>query len=258
MTRSDFILYGSGCCYGSTLAQTGAASLRAIVFPSASQLPFWAAQAIGAFSRQGLSVTIAATPGSVYLFQHLAAGDFEIGFAAFDNAVAYDEGQGEAQLPAPAEFVAFMGCENGMQRIIARPEIGSLADLRGKTVALDAPGTGYAFLLYKALELGGLRRGDYRVESVGGTQQRFMALASSDRYAATLVNPPYDLQLGDRGFRQLSDPVELVGRYQGIAGLTTRSWMSRNLGVLTRFVRAYLAGLAWIYDPANRVEAVAL
>ncbi len=53
--------------------------------------------------------------------------------------------------------------------LIVQPEINSLADIKGKTVAVDASNTAYAFQLYEILRQKGLNKGDYEVKSVGGT-----------------------------------------------------------------------------------------
>jgi len=49
-----------------------------------------------------------------------------------------------------------------------QPEINSLADIKGKTVAVDAVNTAYAFQLYEMLRQKGLNKGDYEVKPIGG------------------------------------------------------------------------------------------
>jgi ABC-type nitrate/sulfonate/bicarbonate transport system substrate-binding protein len=48
--------------------------------------------------------------------------------------------------------------------LIVQRDIKSYDDLRGKTVVVDAPDTAYALLLYKMLEIKGLKKGDYVVK----------------------------------------------------------------------------------------------
>ena len=115
-------------------------------------------------------MTLTPTPGSVYQFQHLSAGDFEIGSTALDNIVAYDEGEGEAPLPNPADFAAIMGGDSGFLQLWARPEIGSYADLRGKLLAVDAIRTGFTFVLRRMLQAARRRAG--RVRSGPGREHR--------------------------------------------------------------------------------------
>ena len=47
-----------------------------------------------------------------------------------------------------------------MNELVVRPEIADYADLRGKTMVVDATNTAYALLLYKMLSLKGLQKQD--------------------------------------------------------------------------------------------------
>lgn len=159
-------------------------NLRVIYFPSADILPWYIALCKGFFAAHGVQVTMTPTPGSVYQFQHMSAGDFDIALTAIDNAIAYDEGQGQAPLPKPADFIAFMGGDNA-----------TLSDLRGKPIAVDALTTGFAFVLRKMLEANGLHDGDYTLVPAGGTLQRFQRITTTPDFAATLLTVPFDIQV---------------------------------------------------------------
>ena len=84
-----------------------------------------------------------------------------------------------------------MGGENGFNRVFVQPEINSYADLRGKTVVVDAPNTAFALLLYKVLKDNGLNKGDYVVKPVGGTTARLEAMTKDKANAAGMLNPPF-------------------------------------------------------------------
>ena len=147
-------------------AQAWAAKLELIVFPGGFNWPLWIAQDKGFFADNGLEVNITPTPGSVFQMQNLASGKFDIAFTNYDNVVAYMEGQGEAPLPQPPDFFVFMGVQYGAVRLVANPEVKSIADLKGKSLAVDAATTGYAFVLRKMLQQGGLNEGDYTLDRV--------------------------------------------------------------------------------------------
>src|SRR6185503_9794606 len=146
--------------------------LNVIVFPGGANWTLWVGQEKGFFAAQGLEVKLTPTPNSVYLMQNLDAGKFDIAFAAIDNVIGYDEGQGEAPLPKPAEFFAFVGQQHGGVRLYARPEFQRIEDLKGKSLAVDAATTGYAFVLRRLLRKGGLAEGDYTFAKLGGTAAR--------------------------------------------------------------------------------------
>jgi ABC-type nitrate/sulfonate/bicarbonate transport system substrate-binding protein len=237
------------------LAQTPA-NLRVIFFPSADILPTWIGITKGFFAARGVALTMTPTPGSVYQFQHLSGGDFDIALTAIDNAIAYDEGQGQAPLPNPADFIAFLGGDNALLRLYARPEIRTYADLRGKPIAVDALTTGFAFVLRKMLEANGLHDGDYTLVAAGGTLQRYQRLTTSPDFAATLLTVPFDLQAKAQGFTHLGDAVDTIGRYQGIVSIASKAWMARNNPAVIGYIRGTLDALRWMYAPANRDEAI--
>lgn len=260
IARSSFVAGSAAAVAALPLAAAAQTTptLRLIVFAGTDLLPIWIADAKGLFAKEGIAVTLTQTPGSVYQFQHLSAGDFDVALTAIDNIIAYDEGQGQVPLPNPADFVAFMGGDNGFLYLYARPEITSYADLKGKTLAVDALTTGYAFVLKRMLEKNGLRDGDYKLEAVGGTPARYQKLTTSPDCAATLLNTPFDLQALAFGCKSLGDAMSVVGRYQALCPVASKAWLAKNGDLAVRYIRANLAALDWMYNPANRAEAIAL
>ena len=238
-------------------AQAWAAKLEVIVFPGGFNWPLWIAQDKGFFAGENLEVHVTPTPGSVSQMQGLAAGKFDIAFTNFDNVVAYMEGQGEAPLPQPPDFFVFMGVQYGAVRLVANPEFKTIAELKGKSLAVDAATTGYAFVLMKMLQQAGLHEGDYTFERVGSTSQRAEALMQ-DKTAATILTTPLELAPEARGYRRLANATEAIGPYTAVSGAARRSWAREHRTELVGFIRAYVRALDWISDPANRAEAVAI
>jgi ABC-type nitrate/sulfonate/bicarbonate transport system substrate-binding protein len=50
--------------------------------------------------------------------------------------------------------------------------------------------------------------------------------------------------------------VDVLGRYQGLVGAARRSWAQANPDQVMGYIRAYTAGLAWLYDRGNKAEAL--
>lgn len=238
-------------------AAHAARTLEAIVFPSGFNWPLWVAMEKGEFAREGLEVKLTLTPGSVFQMEGLAAGKFDLGMTTIDNVIAYDEGQGEAKLEAPADFFAFMGGQIGAVRLDAQPGIHSIAELKGKSLAVDAVTTGYAFVLRKLLQHGGLRDGDYTLEVVGSTGKRAATLMEG-KTSATILTSPLEIIPESKGFNRLANASDVVGPYQALVGVARRSWARDNADALVGFIRAYVRALDWLGDPANRAEAVAI
>jgi ABC-type nitrate/sulfonate/bicarbonate transport system substrate-binding protein len=229
-------------------------TIKLIAFPGAPNLPIFVAREKGWFERHGLDLTMTMTPSSAYQAEALAKGEFDIAGTAFDNIVAYTQGQGAVALDHTPDFFAFMGATQIELAIIAAKDITSVPDLAGKALALDAPGTGFAFVLYHMLEEGGLVPGAYERVAVGATPQRWEAVRSGAQ-VATMTIEPFTSIAKAQGFNILARSTETLPAYQGGAFAARRSWARQNAEAVKGFIRAYLDGLAWALDPANREAA---
>jgi ABC-type nitrate/sulfonate/bicarbonate transport system substrate-binding protein len=239
------------------LGADAAQTLRVIVFPGGFNWPLWVGKEKGFFVAQDLDIEITPTPNSVFQMQNLAAGKFDIAFSTVDNVVAYQEGQGEAPLAQPPDFFVFMGGQYGAVQLVARPDIRTIADLKGRKLAVDAATTGYAFVMRKLLQQAGLGESDYELERLGGTAARAEALMQG-KTAATILTSPLEIAPEAQGCRRLADAVDAVGPYQAVLGVARRSWARENEAALIGYIRGYVAALDWLEDPAHRDEAVAI
>ena len=231
--------------------------ISVIVFPGGFNWPIWVAQDKGFFAKGGLEVKLTPTPSSAFQLSNLIDGKFDIGHTAIDNVVAYMEGQGEAKFEAKPDLVVFMGGDNGFLSLVTQPEIKSYNDLKGKTVSVDAMTTGYAFVLFDLLKRNGLTASDYKMERAGGVMGRWQALQEK-KHAGTMLISPFDILAKDKGFNALQYAIDLYGNYQGLVGATRREWAQKNPKQLEAYVRGYLAGLAHLYEPKNKDEAIGI
>ncbi|MGB6997970.1 MAG: ABC transporter substrate-binding protein, partial [Pseudolabrys sp.] len=184
----------------------------------------------------------------------LISGRWEIALTGFDNIVAYQEGQGEAKIDVTPDLFAFMGGDSAFLRLVVQSDIASYADLRGKTLSVDALTTGFAFVLRKMLAHNGLSDDDVLFERAGGALQRFEALKAG-KHAGTLLVTPFDLIGKETGLRVLQSASEVLPRYQGISGATRQSWAKNNADALTAFIRGYLDALDWLYAKGSKQAA---
>jgi ABC-type nitrate/sulfonate/bicarbonate transport system substrate-binding protein len=156
------------------------------------------------------------------------------------------------------DLFAFMAADTRvLPTLVTLPEIRSYADLRGRTLTVDAMTTGYAFVLRGMLEHGGLRTEDYALESIGGAQQRYDDLLAR-RHAGCLLNSPLEGLLVAKGFHALDTAGNVVGRYQGQVGAARHAWVDAHPGLVSGFARAFLGAVAWLQQEANRNEAFAI
>jgi len=239
-----------------TFAQTPATPLRVIAFDGGWNLPVWAAQRQGFFEANGVAVQLAFTPNSAALVVGLHDGRYDIAIATIDNFIAYQEGQGEAKLNGEPDFVVVMGGDGGFLSVVGGPGIRSFADLKGKTLSVDAMTTGLAFVLRELVARAGLSEADVTYVRAGGTPLRYRDLVAG-KHDATLLRTPFELLARERGFTVLAT-AESLGAYQGSVAAVRRSWAKQNEAALVGFLRAYRQAVAWVYDPANREVAEAL
>jgi ABC-type nitrate/sulfonate/bicarbonate transport system substrate-binding protein len=226
-------------------------SLTVIVFPGMQNLPMFAAQAKGFYARRGLNVEIKFTPNSTELRNGLAEGRYQIAHSGVDNAFALKD-------KANVDIAVVSGGDNSFSHLIVQPEINSLADIRGKTVGVDAVNTAYAFQLYEILRQKGINKGDYEVKPLGGGPLRLDAMTKDKAIAAAIMNPPFSIQGARAGLKDFGRVDTALGAYQGTAVFVLRSWGKANADTLINYLQAYVEGLRWAFDPNNKPEAVAL
>ena len=230
--------------------------VRVISFDGGWNLPMWAAQRQGAFEANGLAVQTSYTPNSGVLVGALFNGRADIALALVDNLIAYQEGQGEVKIPDDPDLAVFMGADGGFLSVVAQPSIKSFAELKGRTLSVDAMTTGAAFVLRELVARNGLTDADVKYERAGGTANRYRDLLAG-KHDATLLRTPFEVLARNRGYNVLAT-AETLGAYQGTAGYVRRSWAREHEAAMLGFLRAYKAGTDFVYDPANReiVEAL--
>lgn len=216
------------------------------------------AQREGFFAGQGLTVCYNQVRSSDQQFDDLLSGRYDIISAASDNAVTR-----VINSNLPISMVA--GLEMNNDQVLAvntAMGIHTFEDLRGKPIAVDAPDTGFSFLLRKILAEHGLRleNGDYTLQPVGGVALRYAALQAGRTPTgapvyASMINYPFAAQL--------RDPVEVLARaedyvfpYQGGAFTVRHDYSASHPETVTNFLRAIIAGGDFARRPENRAAVL--
>jgi len=139
--------------------------LRVKVFPGAQNVALWTGLARGTFLKHGVAVDLQFTQTSPELRDGLASGAVDVAHAAADNAIAMVE-------VAKHDVVLVMGGDSSMNEFFVQADVATLADMRGRTLTVDAPNTAYALQGMKILKNAGVMPSDYKVKVTGGTFQR--------------------------------------------------------------------------------------
>jgi NitT/TauT family transport system substrate-binding protein len=225
--------------------------LRVNVFPGPQHLALYAAKEKGLFAKRGLNVEITFTPNAKAQRDGLADGSIDIAQAAVDNAVAMVEA-------SKKDVIIVAGGGNGMLNLFVRAEIKSYDDIRGKAVVVDSPDTAYAYVLYKMLDLKGVKKGEYGVFQGGDCMRRFNGIRNDPNNVAVLLNFPCNVLADREGYPNWGSAAEALGAYQADGIWVMRDWAASHSDTLVKYIEAIIEGLRWASKPENKAEAAAI
>ncbi|MGH3331461.1 MAG: ABC transporter substrate-binding protein [Nocardioidaceae bacterium] len=180
------------------------------------------ARRLGGLDAHGLGVDEVPVPSSPAQFRSLLAGELDAVFTSPDNVVAYRFCP-DNPLGATADVAIVSAVDRGMGlALYGRSPSADTADrLRGATVGVDVPTSGFALALYALAESLGLGRDDYEVVALGSTPQRLEALLEG-RCDATMLNAGNELVAEQAGCVRLAGVAEVcppyLGTVLGVAG----------------------------------------
>jgi ABC-type nitrate/sulfonate/bicarbonate transport system substrate-binding protein len=219
----------------------------AAISANPNNFPVYAAHAKGFLAEQRLDLDLLYTDSSPRATQVLASRDIDVANVATDTTIeAVERG---------APFAMFGGATRvPVYALVARPEVRSYPDLRGKLIAITGPNIAEQPFLRKLLAKYGLREDDYEQISVGGPVQRYAAVQSGAT-AAGMVLQPLDFRAVDEGLNILGYSTEVLPDYQFVGYTSHRAWLTEQRDVVVRLLRALRKADRWLYDGANAGEA---
>lgn len=187
------------------------------------------------FDKNGLDVDV------LYLESNLVrtaliAGDVPIG-AMSGAAMATPRLQG-------VDLVVVLGFQNFLPfRFVVRPEIKSVADLKGKRVGV----AGFGLLAERAARLVLAKLGlnpdkDVTLLQTGGEATRLAALVNGS-IDATVLNPPVHKRAVEAGMRVMVNMAEMEIPFQNSALVTTQRFIAKNPDVMRRLTKSFVEGI---------------
>jgi ABC-type nitrate/sulfonate/bicarbonate transport system substrate-binding protein len=226
-------------------------------FAGASGVAIVAGQQQGFFHAAGLEVQLTHPKGSVDQFKGLVEGRYQVLITALDNVVAYHDGHGEADLGGPLDLVAVTGGDSGFLTLVTAPGTKSVAELKGKTMAVDALTTGFSFALQELLARGGVGKDAVSYVTAGSSGARLAALLDGKAQGA-LLSMPFDLAAEDKGFVALETVAGRFGHYAATVAAVRRGWAKEHAATLVAFIKGYRNATRWFVAPAHKDAALAL
>ena len=190
------------------------------------------------------------------MMTNFISGKYDIIQTNADHIVAWAEGQGIDK--QRHEFIIVMGGYRGRQpmELVVAPDILSVADLRGRVLAVDAVTTGYSpMLVYMLREEGLIWKKDYNLNPVGGGPMRVESMMKGESEAGLV---PLNDDLRQMGFHTLLTSQDYITAYARAVTTARREWAEQNEDLLVRYIRAMVRAINWLLDPNNKEEAIAL
>lgn len=196
--------------------------------------PMWIAKEAGIFAAEGVDAEVSLIRGR--LPEAILADEVQFGSMAAPAVIAADLKGGD--------LIFVTGGVNWlMQMLITRPEIGEVAQLRGRTL-----GQGHAagidrFLVPYLLEPHGLKLGvDVLTRPIESQPEAIEKMASGE-IDGFLFSPPYAFAATKQGNRILIDSGKYWLEYQLDGMVARRSFVERNPDLTRRIVRGYARGV---------------
>jgi ABC-type nitrate/sulfonate/bicarbonate transport system substrate-binding protein len=213
----------------------------------------------GYFTAEGLSVCYNQVSGSQQQFNYLLSGQYNIIASTADNfANRYVNTSPDVEIIGASDKGAsldlIVNTANG---------INSIADLKGKSVAVDSSSSGFVFATEKILEENGLQPSDYSLQVIGGSLQRLQALEAGQTstgapvYATILAAPFVEEAHADSTLKDVASFSTYVAPYQGTSIGVTDAYAQANPTIVTNFLTAMIRGSLYANNPANQNAVIA-
>src|SRR5437870_4831843 len=214
-----------------------------------SALQFTIAQRKGFFSREGINLAMVPIEGGANnMMAALDKGTVEITRTATSYLI-------QAVLKG-SEGVAIAGeTLTPIYSLIAKPEIKTFADLKGKVVGLSLAVDTISISTRKLMAKNGTKEGDFKVKELVGTAARADCLRKGECDAVPLGQPE-DFLLMQQGYRRLGVSTDAMANFQFVVSAVRRSWGEKNKDALVGYVRALASAYRYMRDPAHRDEVV--
>ncbi len=230
-----------------------APALRTLQVPlsavSGAATPVWVAAAAGLFRRHGLDAEVVNVSPATAI-QAMLAGSAPVAPTGSGTVTAWVTG---------ARDLVFVGggVDRAVFKIVGRPDVASVEDLRGKALANTAPTSSGTLAMFETLRRYGLEPDrDYTMTYLR-EQSAVLAALLSNSIQGTVLGTPLSEEAEAQGMRVLVDMRDLQIDMMSSYVTTTRSLLARDPDLVQRFLMAYLEGMQLARDdPALATEAI--
>src|SRR6185312_16752704 len=255
--RSALLLSAAGAAapffFGASRAsgQTNSSLTNLTVVQTTRSVQDWAldvAQSEGMFAANGLHVDVIVAGSSAAVAQQLAAGSADIGSVSTTQVV-------EAILGGAPLVQILKNVVTSPYTLVGRKGITSVEQLRGKTIMIGGPNDITRVFMDKLLAAHGLHTGDFTYTYAGAPATRYAALLAGAIDATPLL-PPVTYSAESQGYKVLDVTRKYFPNFPTSGYTTHLPWATTHRPVVVAFIKSFLQGVAWLYEPANKTKAL--
>ena len=208
---------------------------------SASGFLWFIAKDAGYFEKNRLDVDMYFEGASPIMVQSILAGENQLA-GGLGPTVVTNVLQGGDVIPVACITHTFT------TPMYVQPSITSLQQLRGKKVAVSRIGA-VSHLTADSI-LRRARVGDVTIIQTGGIPESMAAIMTGNVDGA-MVNPPNNIILREKGFREIVGAKQLKEmnlRFPENGVMAKRTWAEKNSDVVKRFIKSIAEGLKRMHD----------
>jgi NitT/TauT family transport system substrate-binding protein len=205
-------------------------------------MPFFVAKEHGFFQQEGLTAEMVVMPASLNI-KVLLAGDIQYA-ATIGSAVA-------AAIRGSNVRTVLLCVDRPLQDLVGAPGIGSIADVKGKVLALSSRGGLQDIIMRRILTQSKIDPNQVTTITIPGQSAMIAALKTS-RIAAALLNPPYNFLAYREGLNNLGFSGNFV-RLPSTGVATLGETLERSPEQVRRLTRALARARAFAKENKAKI-----
>ena len=213
---------------------------------SVSSLGLYIAQRKGFLARENIDLEVVGLRGVQYQIEELDKGTVDVSHTATPYLI-------QLALKGSPSVAIVGGPANTIFSLIAKPQIKTYDDLKGKMIGLSLPVDTITIATRLLLEKHGIKEGGFRTKELVGTPIRAKCLTDGECDMVPLGQPD-DIVFMQKGFSKLGNSLEVIPVLQFNVIAARRDWAEKNKDTAIRFARAFGNAYKFMRDPANRDE----
>ena len=142
--------------------------------------------------------------------------------------------------------------------VISQPQFKALADLKGQRIAAASFASITTTIFKDVMQRQGIPPSAYTLVFVGGSPERFQAVASGAAVASLAEAPPFNFRSVEAGRKVLLKYSDEIKSLQYTSFFAQTKSLAQSRPLFTRFMRAIGQAMRWMNDPANEKPMVEL